>query len=157
MLAKGFSYIEILVALFIFQISTVTLLQGQLRARQQVLLAQQELTATAFLFEVAAVMQQLPDFSPALLLGMAQPVMGGEDCSAPQCSSQQQAQLLIQQSAQQALQRLADPQLCVSGVYPNIVLQLSWRSLINQNRSVGTADCLRYGPYHQVQIKASLS
>ncbi len=57
MLAKGFSYIEILVALFIFQISTVTLLQGQLRARQQVLLAQQELTATALLFEVAAIMR----------------------------------------------------------------------------------------------------
>ncbi len=157
MLAKGFSYIEILVALFIFQISTITLLQGQLRARQQVLLAQQELTATAFLFEVAAIMQQLPDFSPTLVKGMTQQAAGARDCLASNCSSQQQAQQLFQQSAQQALQRLADPQLCVSGVYPNIVLQLSWRSLINQNRSVGTADCLRYGPYHQVQIKASLS
>ena len=157
MLAKGFSYIEILVALFIFQISTVTLLQGQLRARQQVLIAQQELSATAFLFEVAAIMQQFPTFPPTLIAGLNQQSVGPAECLLSQCSSLQQAQHLLQGSAQQTLKRLPESQLCVSGVYPNIVLQLSWRSLMKQERSVGTAECQRNGPYHQVQVKAFTS
>ena len=154
MFAKGSSTIEVLIALFIFQLATVAVLQGQWRARQQVVLAQQELKATALLFDIAATLQQLPQLPITLQTPLSKP-LADIDCVATACSLNEQAQALLQPILKAVLIKggFDDAQLCIQGNYPFIQLHFSWRSYWLMQRDVGTGDCLRHGTFHQVQIQ----
>ncbi len=155
MKATGFTTVEVLISLLIFQLATLWVLQGHWRARQHVVVAQQELKATALLFDVAASLQQLPELPRELQAPLQQPLLSALECEPSTCSPT--LQILI--ALQPILTRAFDPkhfrqaQLCVTGNYPNNELIFSWQSLWSIRRSSSTGHCARSGAFHQVQIK----
>lgn len=151
MQVKGFTYLEILIALVIFQLVTVVILQGQLRARQQVLLAQQELVATAFLVDIASVLQQA-HLGSQQVLTLTAPYAERLDCLSHPCSSSQQIKSALDPVLSDVFATFSDAQICIEGSYPKLNLNLNWRSSMGSARHVGLGTCLRSGAYHQVQI-----
>lgn len=155
MKATGFSHIEILIALFIFQLAALSVLQGHWRARQQVVLAQQELTAIALLSDLAATLQQLPSLPVELQRPLTAPPAAGAACQQHGCSSSQQAMHVLQPMLARMFEGLGfkRSQLCITGNYPHIELNFSWASQLPVQRNVGLGQCHRHGAFHQVQIK----
>ena len=155
MKATGFTTVEVLITLLIFQLATLWVLQGHWRARQHVVVSQQELKATALLFDVAASLQQLPELPRELQAPLQQPLLSAHECQPSTCSATQQ----ILSSLQPILAKAFDPkhfrqaQLCVTGNYPNNELIFSWQSFWAIERSSGAGQCARSGAFHQVQIK----
>lgn len=155
MKATGFSTIEILIAVFVFHLASVALLQGQWRARQQVVLAQQELIASALLFDIAATLQQLPELPVELQAPLQQPLAQSNNCQNASCSPSQQAMQSLQPLFALAFagNGFQQAQLCISGNYPNTELNFSWHSQWLIQRDIGSGQCRRSGAFHQVQIK----
>lgn len=155
MKATGFSTIEILIAVFIFQLAAVSVLQSHWRARQQVVLAQQELTATAMLADIAATLQQLPSLPIELQRPVQAPIPAVENCAGQGCTAAEQAIYLLQPMLAKVFVSggFSQAQLCISGEYPNTELNFSWASLWLIQRDIGHGQCHRRGAFHQVQIK----
>ena len=155
MKAAGFSHIEILVALFIFQLAALSVLQGHWRARQQVVIAQQELTAIALLSDIAATLQQLPSLPDELQRPLTAPLPPMENCQQHACSAAQQALHILQPMFTRVFdgRGFAQAQLCIAGHYPFTELNFSWASQWPVQRDVGQGQCHRHGAFHQVQIK----
>lgn len=155
MKATGFSHIEILIALFIFQFAALSVLQGHWRARQQVVIAQQELTAIALLSDIAATLQQLPVLPHELQIPLTAPLPTAENCQQQACSATQQALQVLQPLLNRVFdgRGFVNAQLCIAGDYPNTELNFSWASQWRVERHIGHGQCHRYGAFHQVQIK----
>lgn len=154
MRGKGSSSIEILIALVVFQLAALIVLQGQLKARQQVVLAQQQLVATALLADIAASVQQMPALAADFTTPLNQPLLPENSCQHPDCSSLSQARTSLMPVLARAFQTgyFSQPQLCLSGHYPFLHLHFSWRSPFLKPREVGQGQCQRYGRYQQVQL-----
>ncbi len=155
MKATGFSTVEILIAIFIFQLAALSVLQAHWRARQQVVLAQQTLTATALLSDIAATLQQLPSLPSELQRPLAAPIPAVENCQAQACAAAAQAMHTLQPMLAQVFDgsMFPDAQLCLSGNYPNTELNFSWASQWQLQRNIGSGQCHRTGAFHQVHIK----
>jgi hypothetical protein len=155
MKATGFTIVEVLIALIIFQLTTLWLLQGQWRARQQVVVALQELKATALLFDIAASLQQLPVIPSELRVPIQQPLANVNECRQSACSATQQAISAMQPILARAFdpKQFRQAQLCISGNYPHIELIFSWQSYWSIQRNIGAGQCARSGAFHLIQIK----
>ena len=155
MKATGFSHIEILVALVIFQLAALTVLQGHWRARQQVVVAQQELTAIALLSDIAATLQQLPSLPDELQRPLTGRLPAVDNRQQQVCSPTQQALQVLQPILARVFDQrgFAQAQLCIAGDYPTTELNFSWASQWRVQRDIGQGLCHRHGAFHQVQIK----
>lgn len=158
-MAKGFTFIEVLICLLLFAIGMLGALASQIYARQQVLMATQRLLASALVSDVAASLQAVPTVAATFQGNFIQAPAIISLCSQQaDCTGEQLLQAQIDQQLVALFQGpaavLAAAQLCIvaGGNAPQI--QLSWRgTFANQFTPKATLCPLPTG-YSHVALRA---
>ncbi|MBU2279249.1 MAG: prepilin-type N-terminal cleavage/methylation domain-containing protein [Gammaproteobacteria bacterium] len=158
-MAKGFTFIEVLLCLLLFGMGMLGALACQVYARQQVLIATQRLLATAAVTDVAASLQSVPQIAHSFqgqfkttpaAIKLCQDV---SICTVEQLlQSQLDRQLTVLIPSSGAT--LPYAQLCIvsGGAQPEI--QLSWRGLVASKFTPKATLCPLPSGFFHVDLRA---